>query len=80
MSKYLLQLEDRGAFVSDHPTLQAAKDAAGAHGFTHAKWQDHPRGEQETFAKSFKDSKLMHPIAVAYPSENRTLWIWHDPN
>lgn len=79
MSKYLLQLEDRGAFVSAHETLDAAKAAVTEHGFEGVKWQNHPRGEKGNFAKVFKDSAIKHPIAVAYPSKDRTLWIWHDP-
>jgi hypothetical protein len=78
MAKYLLQLEDRGEFVSSHDTLGLAQAAATEQGFD-VKWQDHPRGEEAPFAKVFKDAKQMHPVAVAYPSNERTLWIWRDP-
>lgn len=78
MPKYMLQLEDRGAYVSEHATLLEAQDAAAERGFD-VQWQDHPRGEKGAFAKVFKNAKHIHPVAVAYPSAERTLWIWYDP-
>lgn len=80
MPKYLLQLEDRGAFVGDYASQREAEDAVVLeHGFAPQQWQDHPRGERGKFSKVFKNAKHIHPVAVAYPSDGKTLWIWHDP-
>lgn len=79
MPKYLLQLEDRGAFVSSHTTLLDAQHAAVDAGFD-VPWNDRPFGEPQSFAEVFDDiADKPYPVAVAYPSAERTLWIWYDP-
>jgi hypothetical protein len=80
MPKYLLQLEDRGAFVGEHETLLDAQHEALEQGYA-VTWNDRPSGEPQSFAEVFADAADVrpYPVAVAYPSDDRTLWIWYDP-
>lgn len=78
MPKYMLQLENKGEFVSEHPSLQEAKDAAEERGFN-VRWLDRPIGAKNSFQVVFKDDDFEHPVAVAYPHPDKPMFIWFDP-